>query len=457
MKKNKHIIAIIIVAITLFVGCKDDAFYGSELPGGTKTTVGFSGQDETITVINSFDGTPKFEETTLSIPVKIYSPLKEDITVKLVQNDALLDSHYNGSKFGFGSFPNGVLEAGSVTIPAGKTEAVVNISLAHADKLTSEGEYLAAFSMSIDNIKNAAVQVFGIQYHIVKAVQKRSENVAELSINKQEVAFTANNPSKATVLESEDIKFTITTSIAQDRKVILRLQNNPSVLEHFYKRETDGFLPFPQGVLEDIDIEIPAGETEVEVTLPFSHTDKLIDEAGYLAAFKLKEISEDKRYVSASDDAYFFVKIKQTTSVKIASRYSWGNFMDKTEIKAYANGSDVLLPAVLDDDVDGDFFEIKKSDNGSLELMFESSVNVRDLTLHTNIKESGITSFYVAVTKDSGQSWLPRAIVNTSGAENEFNLSFQPYSAINGIKIYGVKGAGSGLKVYEVTPYTSWW
>lgn len=454
--KNKYVLAGIIIAMTILSGCKDDAYYGSELPGGWKTTVGFSGAEETITVLNSFDGIPKFEEAALSIPIKIYTPLKEDITVKLVQNDVLLDTYYKSSRFGFNTFPEGVLEAGSVTIPAGKTEAIVKISLQDSPVLSNDKEYLSAFGMTIEG-NNPGIQVFGVQCHFVKAVQKRSENVAELSINGKEIALAANNPSGYTVLNSEGVSFTITTSIAQERKVSLSLQKTTLLLEHFYKGDTDGFLPFPEGVLEDMIIEIPVGETQVEVILPFANTDKLIDQAGYLTAFKLKEFSEDRRYASVSDDAYFFVKVRQTTSVGLGNRYSWGSLLNKSRINAFANGGDLLLPAVVDGNNSGDFFEIAKSGNGSIELIFDASQNVRDLTLQTNVEESGITSFYVAVTRDNGKTWLPRGMVKTNGAKNNFNLSFNPYARIDGIRLYGVKGEGSGLKVYEATPYiTSW-
>lgn len=458
MKKNLYLIVTIISAMVLFPGCKDDAFYGSEPAGGSKTTVGFSGPEKTEVIINSFDGTPKFEESVVSIPVKIYSPLKEDVTVKLMQNDALLDTYYKDSRFGLSAFPEGVFEVGCVVIPAGKTESSVNISLRNAKGLTNEGEYLAAFGMLIESVNPQAVQVFGVQYHFVKAVQKRAENIAELSINKQEISLTANNPRETVVLRDNEIRFTITTSVAQDRNVTLRLQNNPLLLDYFYKGDRDGFMPFPQGVLEDIVVEIPAGETQTEVVLPFAFTEKLIDEPGYLAAFKLKEISEDKKYVSASDDSYFFVKVKQTISVALGNRYAWGGVLDKAEIKAYANGGSELVPAVIDGNNSGDYFEISKSNNGSLELQFESLKTVRDLTLHTNAKESEITSFYVAVTVDNGATWLPRGLVDISKAEDSFNISFLSYSMkINGIKIYGVKGTGSGLKVYETIPYVSRW
>lgn len=454
--KNRHIIGTLAIAMALF-GCKDDAYYGSELPGGAKTTVGFSGSEETKVVINSLEGAPTLEESTLSIPLKIYAPLKEDITVKLEQNDALLDAYYKNSRFGFSSFPKKVLNPGSITIPAGKTEASVNISLHDAEKLTSEGGYLAALSMSIESKNTKNIQVFGVQYHFVKAVQKRSDNMAELSVNQQEIELTANNPKEATVLNKKSISFTVNTSIALDRKVTLNLQKQPSLLEYFYKGETEGFLPLPEGVLDDIVIEIPAGKTKVEVTLPFAHTDKLIEAPGYLTAFKLKELSEDRKHISASIDTYFFVKIKQTTSVGIGDRYKWGSLLNKIDIKAYANGGDQLVPAVLDGKNSGDFFEITKSNNGCLDLMFESSKNIKDLTLHTNIKESGINSFYVAVTKDKGKNWLPRGLVQVDNAENNFNLAFQPHSMISGIRIYGVNGTGTGVKIYEVTPYTCWW
>lgn len=161
----------------------------------------------TLTGRNNGQQTVIDQGNTVSFRVKLRRPLTQDVTVRLVKDEALRNQ-YAGDITNFKDFPEGTFKISEVTLPAGKTEASIAFELDKINDLNQTPGYFVPLRLEIKN-KVDGLKISEINYSVfvklnmtvVKDNIDASNNPISGTAFNSTITFDSNKPTGLSVLK----------------------------------------------------------------------------------------------------------------------------------------------------------------------------------------------------------------------------------------------------------------
>lgn len=232
------------------------------------------------------------------------------------------------------------------------------------------------------------------------------------------------------------VSFRLRRALKEDLTLIIK--ENRELLSN-YTGEQLGYHPFPEGVLKEFKVVVPAGKTHFEATFELSNVSKFNEAPGYLTAFQISTAEGVTDVEVSPKNSTLFLKVNISSLIPGQNTTLSPRNIDDEPIEITSitsNFRNDMVNGLKDGRLWGSQWWVQAHSDTYLELKFDKNfIKGLGFVCYPGYKGKSIKSVKIEVSEDGGASYVYQGTVQVPDARSKIYILFNHPVAIDAIRI----------------------